>query len=142
LITGFPTESEDDHQDTLSLMEYVEYDFGYMFSYSERPGTLAARKMQDDVPEEVKKRRLQEVVDLQQILSEKRTKRFLGQTVEILIEKESKKSKLHWSGRNSENMVTVFPKENYKPGEFVFVKISDCTTATLIGEAVGYSDMN
>lgn len=142
MISGFPTETEEDHQDTLSLMEYVEYDFGYMFAYSERPGTLAARKMKDDVPEEVKKRRLQEIVDLQQVLSEKRTKRFLGQTVEILIEKESKKSNQHWSGRNSENVVTVFPKGNYKEGDFVMVKVTDCTTATLIGEAVGYSEMN
>lgn len=141
MISGFPTETEEDHQQTLSLMEYVEYDFGYMFAYSERPGTLAARKMTDDVPEPIKKRRLQEIVDLQQILSEKRTKRFLGKTVEILIEKESKKSNQHWSGRNSENMVTVFPKENYKVGDFVFVKVTDCTTATLIGEAVGYSPM-
>ena len=142
MIAGFPTETQEDHQDTLSLMEYVEYDFGYMFAYSERPGTLAARKMEDDVPEEVKKRRLQEIVDLQQILSEKRTKRFLGQTVEILIEKESKKSTQHWSGRNSENVVTVFPKGDYKVGDFVMVKVSDCTTATLIGEAIGYSEMN
>ena len=141
LIAGFPTETEEDHQDTLSLMEYVEYDFGYMFSYSERPGTLAARKMEDDVPEEVKKRRLQEIVDLQQKLSEKRTKRFLGETVEVLIEKESKKSNQHWSGRNSENMVTVFPKGDYKVGDFVMVKVNDCTTATLIGEAVGYTEM-
>ena len=141
MITGFPTETEEDHQDTLSLMEYVEYDFGYMFAYSERPGTLAARKMEDDVPEEVKKRRLQEVVDLQQELSYKRTSRFLNQTVEVLIEKESKKSDAHWSGRNSENVVTVFPKGDYKPGDFVLVKINDCTTATLIGEAVGYSEM-
>jgi tRNA-2-methylthio-N6-dimethylallyladenosine synthase len=141
MITGFPTETEEDHQDTLNLMEYVEYDFGYMFAYSERPGTLAARKMEDDVPEEVKKKRLQEIVDLQQILSEKRTKRFLGKTVEILIEKESKKSNQHWSGRNSENVVTVFPKKHYKPGDFVLVKVNDCTTATLIGEAVGYSEM-
>jgi tRNA-2-methylthio-N6-dimethylallyladenosine synthase len=142
LIAGFPTETEEDHQDTLSLMEYVEYDFGYMFSYSERPGTLAARKMVDDVPEAIKKRRLQEIVDLQQKLSEKRTKRFMGETVEVLIEKESKKSNQHWSGRNSENVVTVFPKGDYKVGDFVMVKISDCTTATLIGEAVGYSEMN
>jgi tRNA-2-methylthio-N6-dimethylallyladenosine synthase len=141
LIAGFPTETEEDHQDTLSLMEYVEYDFGYMFSYSERPGTLAARKMEDDVPEAIKKRRLQEIVDLQQKLSEKRTKRFMGETVEVLIEKESKKSNQHWSGRNSENVVTVFPKGDYKVGDFVMVKISDCTTATLIGEAVGYSPL-
>jgi len=142
MITGFPTETEEDHQDTLSLMEYVEYDFGYMFAYSERPGTLAARKMEDDVPEPVKMRRLQEVVDLQQEISAKRTARFLNQTVEVLIEKESKKSDAHWSGRISENVVTVFPKENYKPGDFVLVKVTDCTTATLIGEAIGYSLMN
>lgn len=141
MITGFPTETEADHQDTLSLMQYVEYDFGYMFAYSERPGTLAARKMEDDVPEAVKMRRLQEVVDLQQELSAKRTARFLHQVVEVLIEKESKKSDAHWSGRNSENVVTVFPKENYKPGDFVLVKVTDCTTATLIGEAIGYSEM-
>ncbi|RAR71562.1 tRNA (N6-isopentenyl adenosine(37)-C2)-methylthiotransferase MiaB [Flavobacterium aciduliphilum] len=141
MIAGFPTETEEDHQDTLSLMEYVEYDFGYMFAYSERPGTLAARKMDDDVPEEVKKSRLQEIVDLQQKLSEKRTARFLGETVEVLIEKESKKSDAHWSGRISENVVTVFPKENYKVGDFVLVKVTDCTTATLIGEAVGFSEM-
>ncbi|RXR20521.1 tRNA (N6-isopentenyl adenosine(37)-C2)-methylthiotransferase MiaB [Flavobacterium amnicola] len=142
MITGFPTETEEDHQDTLSLMEYVQYDFGYMFAYSERPGTLAARKMEDDVPEPVKMRRLQEVVDLQQDISAKRTARFLNQTVEVLIEKESKKSDAHWSGRISENVVTVFPKENYKPGDFVLVKVTDCTSATLIGEAIGYSSMN
>ncbi len=141
MITGFPTETEDDHQDTLSLMKYVKYDFGYMFAYSERPGTLAARKLEDDVPEEIKKRRLQEVVDLQQELSLERTSRFLGKTVEVLIEKASKKSNEHWSGRNSENTVVVFPKENYKPGDFVLVNITNCTTATLIGEAIGYSDM-
>jgi tRNA-2-methylthio-N6-dimethylallyladenosine synthase len=98
--------------------------------------------MVDDVPEAIKKRRLQEIVDLQQKLSEKRTKRFMGETVEVLIEKESKKSNQHWSGRNSENVVTVFPKGDYKVGDFVMVKISDCTTATLIGEAVGFSEMN
>ncbi len=141
MITGFPTETEKDHQDTLSLMEYVNYDFGYMFAYSERPGTLAARKMKDDVPEEVKKRRLQEIVDLQQKIGLKRTQRFLGQTVEVLIEKDSKKSNLHWSGRNSQNTTVVFPKENYKVGDFVLVKVTDCTSATLIGEAVGYSEM-
>ncbi|WP_159800133.1 tRNA (N6-isopentenyl adenosine(37)-C2)-methylthiotransferase MiaB [Flavobacterium sp. MK4S-17] len=142
MITGFPSETEEDHKDTLSLMEYVKYDFGYMFAYSERPGTLAARKMEDDVPEEVKKRRLQEVVDLQQKMAWERTRRFLGQVVEVLIEKESKRSNAHWSGRNSQNTTVVFPKGDYKKGEFVNVKITDCTSATLIGEAVGYSDMN
>lgn len=141
MITGFPTETEDDHQDTLSLMEYVNYDFGYMFAYSERPGTMAARKMEDDVPEEVKKRRLQEIVDLQQHIAMQRTKRFVGQTVEVLIEKDSKKSDLHWSGRNSQNTTVVFPKATYKVGDFVLVKVDDCTSATLIGEAIGYSEM-
>ncbi|WKW46292.1 tRNA (N6-isopentenyl adenosine(37)-C2)-methylthiotransferase MiaB [Myroides sp. JBRI-B21084] len=141
MITGFPTETEEDHKDTLSLMEYVRYDFGYMFAYSERPGTLAARKMEDDVPEAVKKRRLQEIVDLQQRIAMERTKRFVGQTVEVLIEKTSKRSDAHWSGRNSQNTTVVFPKENYNVGDFVMVKIADCTSATLIGEAVGYSDM-
>lgn len=141
IITGFPTETEEDHQDTLSLMEYAQYDFGFMFAYSERPGTLAARKMEDDIPEEVKKRRLQEVIDLQQKLSLQRTQRFIGQTVEVLIEKSSKKSDLHWSGRNSQNTTVVFPKENYKPGDFVLVKVTDCTSTTLIGEAIGYSEM-
>ena len=131
--------AEEDHQDTLSLMEYVKYDFGFMFAYSERPGTLAARKMEDDVPEEVKKRRLNEIIDLQQRIGLERTQRFIGQEVEVLIEKESKRSDAHWSGRNSQNTVVVFPKENYKVGEFVLVKITDCTAATLIGEAVGYS---
>lgn len=141
MITGFPTETEEDHKDTLSLMEYVKYDFGYMFAYSERPGTLAARKMADDVPEAVKKRRLQEVVDLQQKLSLERTQRFVGQVVEVLIEKPSKKSDAHWSGRNSQNTTVVFPKGGYKPGDFVNVLVSECTSATLIGEVIGYSEM-
>jgi tRNA-2-methylthio-N6-dimethylallyladenosine synthase len=141
IITGFPTETEEDHQDTLSLMKYAQYDFGFMFAYSERPGTLAARKMADDIPDEVKKRRLQEVIDVQQELALQRTQRFVGQTVEVLIEKVSKKSDLHWSGRNSQNTTVVFPKEDYKVGDFVLVKVTDCTTSTLIGEAIGYSEM-
>ncbi len=142
MITGFPTETEEDHQDTLSLMEYVKYDFGYMFAYSERPGTLAERKMEDDVPEDVKKRRLTEIVNLQRQHSQHCTEKFLGQTVEILIEKESKKSSEHWSGRNAQSTVAVFPKEHYKVGDFVKVYVEDCTSATLIGKAVGYSDNN
>ena len=141
IIAGFPTETEEDHQDTLSLLEYVKYDFGFMFAYSERPGTLAARKMEDDVPEEVKKRRLNEIIDLQQRIALERTQRFVGQTVEVLVEKDSKRSDKQWSGRNSQSTVVVFPKENYKPGDFVLVKISDCTSGTLIGEAVGYSEI-
>lgn len=140
MIIGFPTETEEDHQDTLSLMEKVKYDFGFMYKYSERPGTLAERKFEDDVPEEIKKRRLTEVVDLQQKHSAFRTTNMIGKTVEVLVERESKKSDAHWSGRIPQNTVAVFPKENYKPGDFVLVKIHDCTTATLIGEAVGYSE--
>ena len=136
MICGFPTETEADHQDTLSLMEYAQYDFGYMFAYSERPGTMAARKLVDDVPLETKKRRLQEVVDLQQKLSLERTQRFVGQIVEVLIEKESKKSAAYWSGRNSQNTTVVFPKEHYKIGDFVQVTIESCTSATLIGKAI------
>ncbi|MAP80495.1 MAG: tRNA (N6-isopentenyl adenosine(37)-C2)-methylthiotransferase MiaB [Aequorivita sp.] len=139
MIIGFPTETEKDHEDTKSLMEYVKYSFGYMYKYSERPGTMAGRKLEDDVPEEVKSRRLTEIVDLQQKHSALRTAEFLGKTVTVLIEKESKKNKNEWSGRTEHNNVAVFPKKNYKPGDFVNVKITDCTTATLIGEAVGYS---
>jgi len=142
MIIGFPTETEQDHQDTLTLMEQVKYGFGYMYKYSERPGTMAARKFEDDVPEAVKKRRLTEIVALQQQHSAYRTKQFLDKTVEILIEKESKKSDKEWSGRTQHNTVAVFPKEHYKVGDFVNVKISDCTTATLIGKAVGYSENN
>ncbi|OMP31640.1 tRNA (N6-isopentenyl adenosine(37)-C2)-methylthiotransferase MiaB [Mangrovimonas sp. DI 80] len=142
MISGFPTETEEDHQDTLSLMEYVKYDFGFMFAYSERPGTLAERKMEDDVPEETKKRRLEEIIVLQQKHALYRTEQHLGKVEEVLIEKESKRSDAHWSGRNSQNTVVVFPKENYKVGDFVNVKITECTSATLIGEAVGYSENN
>lgn len=142
LITGFPTETKEDHQDTLSLMNYVKYSFGYMFAYSERPGTLAERKMDDDVPLEVKKRRLQEIVDLQQEHSLLRTKEYVGKTVEVLIEKESKKSSEHWAGRNEQNTMVVFPKAHYKVGDFVNVRTTSCTSATLIGEAIEYSDNN
>ena len=141
MIAGFPTETEEDHQDTLSLMEYVKYSFGYMYAYSERSGTLAGRKMEDDVLEETKMRRLQEIVDLQRIHSGFRTQEFLGKTVEVLVEKPSKKSANDLSGRNSQSIVVVFPKEHYKIGDFVNVKITNCTSGTLIGEAVGYSEM-
>ncbi|MGV6827771.1 MAG: tRNA (N6-isopentenyl adenosine(37)-C2)-methylthiotransferase MiaB [Flavobacteriales bacterium] len=140
IITGFPTETEEDHQETLSLMEYVKYDYGFMFAYSERPGTLAARKLEDNIPEAVKKRRLSEIVALQRSHCFFRTQQFVGGTFEVLIEKESKKDPQYWSGRTSQNTVAVFPKENYKIGDFVMVKINDCTSATLIGKAVGYSN--
>lgn len=142
MIIGFCGETEEDHQDTLSLMRYVKYDYGYMFSYSERPGTLAAKKMADDVPEEIKKRRLAEVIQLQRKHSLLRTQQHLGKTEEFLIEGVSKKSDLHFKARNSQNTVVVFPKEHYRIGDFVDVKINDCTSATLIGTAVGYSDNN
>ena len=142
MIIGFCSETEEDHQDTLSLMEHIKYDFGYMFTYSERPGTPAAKKIEDDVPEEIKKRRLNEVITLQRKHSALRTQENLGKTMEVLVEGESKKSKLHWKGRNSQNTMVVFPKENYKVGDFVNVKIEECTSATLIGTAIGYSDNN
>ena len=142
MITGFCGETEEDHQDTLSLMEYVKYDFGFMFAYSERPGTPAAKKMPDDIPLDVKKRRLAEIITKQQEHSFYRTKAFLGKTVEVLIEGISKKSDLQFKGRNSQNTVVVFPKEHYKIGDFVNVKVEDCTTATLIGTAVEYSENN
>jgi tRNA-2-methylthio-N6-dimethylallyladenosine synthase len=142
MIAGFPTETEEDHQDTMSLMEYVKYSFGYMYAYSERPGTLAGRKMDDDVPELTKARRLQEIVDLQRQHSAFRTQEFLGKTVEVLIEKESKRSDKEWAGRNSQSIMVVFPKEHYKEGDFVNVQITSCTSGTLIGKAVGLSGMN
>jgi tRNA-2-methylthio-N6-dimethylallyladenosine synthase len=140
MIIGFPTETEQDHQDTLSLMDYVKYDFGFMFMYSERPGTMAARKMEDDVPDAVKKQRLSEIIQRQREHSAYRTKQFLSKTVEVLIEKESKKSAQHWSGRTPQNTVVVFPKEHYQPGDFVMVQIDDCTSATLIGTPLSFSE--
>ena len=142
MISGFPTETEADHQDTLSLMQEVRYAFGYMFAYSERPGTMAERKLEDDIPLDVKKRRLQEVIDLQLAHSLEKAKSFIGQTVEVLVEKESKKSDQEWSGRNSQNIITVFPKMNYNVGDYVNVKVTNATKTTLIGEAVGYSKNN
>ena len=142
MISGFPTETEEDHQDTLAALEYVKYDFGYMYLYSERPGTMAARKLEDDVPMEVKQRRLAEIIALQREHCKYRTEEHLGKIEEVLIEGSSKKSDAHWMGRNSQSTVVVFPKENYKMGDFVNVKIKNCTSATLIGEAIAYSKNN
>ena len=133
MITGFPSETERDHQDTLSLMEEVKYDFGYMFAYSERPGTYAARHFKDDISPKIKQRRLEEIITLQQKHSLERNKSFINKNCEVLIDKESKKSNNFWSGRTTENNVVVFPKYNFKLGDTVNVDISDCTTATLIG---------
>jgi tRNA-2-methylthio-N6-dimethylallyladenosine synthase len=140
MIAGFPTETDQDHQDTLDLMDYVQYDFGFMFAYSERPGTLAARKIEDNVPEETKKKRLSQIIEKQQQHSRIRTEAFLGQTVCVLVEKESKRSQDHWSGRTTQNTVAVFPKKEFKVGDFVEVKINDCTSATLLGEAIELSN--
>ncbi len=134
MMTGFCGETETEHQETLSLMDYVKYDFGFMFAYSERPGTLAAKKMIDDVPQEVKKRRLNEIIQLQQKHGLYRMQQFIGKTVEVLIEGNSKKSDAHWMGRNSQNAVVVFPKTNHENiGDFVNVLVENCTSATLIG---------
>jgi len=136
LIAGFCTETEDDHRDTLSLMEQAQFDFAFMFKYSVRPNTLAARKMTDDVPEKVKTRRLQEIIALQGRLSAESKQRSVGKIYEVLAESVSKKSTAELSGRNSQNMVTVFPKGNHRPGDYVQVQITGCTKATLIGVPV------
>ncbi|CAM1373438.1 tRNA (N6-isopentenyl adenosine(37)-C2)-methylthiotransferase MiaB [Tenacibaculum xiamenense] len=142
MIAGFCGETEEDHKDTLDLMEQVKYSFGFMFAYSERPGTLAAKKMEDDIPLEIKKRRLQEIINLQQDHSLLRAKEHVGKVQEVLIEGTSKKNVNEWKGRNTQNTVVVFPKEHYKMGDFVNVKIEDCTSTTLKGTAVGYSENN
>jgi tRNA-2-methylthio-N6-dimethylallyladenosine synthase len=141
MIAGFPNETEADHKDTLSLMEYVKYDFGFMFMYSERPGTPAAKKLEDNIPQEIKKRRLQEIVAIQQSHGRFNNERYVGKTVEVLIEKESKKSNAPWSGRTQQNTVVVFPKQHYVVGDFVNVKIESCTSATLLGNAIDFGPM-
>ncbi|MBY0536379.1 MAG: tRNA (N6-isopentenyl adenosine(37)-C2)-methylthiotransferase MiaB [Chitinophagaceae bacterium] len=138
IIAGFCTETEEDHQDTLSIMDHSKYDMSYMFFYSERPGTLAQRRYKDDIPDEVKKRRLQEIVDKQGKLSFASNKQDLGKTFKVLIEGNSKKSDKDWMGRNSQNKVIVFSKDetNLKKGDYAFVTVTDCTQATLIGKLV------
>ncbi|MFM9052968.1 MAG: MiaB/RimO family radical SAM methylthiotransferase, partial [Bacteroidota bacterium] len=134
IITGFCGETENEHKDTLHLMEWVGYDYAYMFKYSERPGTLAARKYPDDIPEETKTRRLTEIIDLQNRLSLLSNKKHVGRVHRVLAESTSKRSDAHLSGRNTENKVIVFPKGTVKPGEYVDVMVKDCTSATLIGD--------
>ena len=138
IIAGFCTETEEDHQDTLSVMDYSKYDMSYMFFYSERPGTLAQRRYKDDVPLDVKKRRLQEIIEKQNALSLASYKKDLGKTFKVLIDGDSKRSESDWVGRNSQNKVVIFPKGNHDfiKGNYVNVKISDCTQATLFGEIV------
>lgn len=136
VIAGFCSESEEDHKETLSLMETVKYDFSYMFKYSERPKTMAERKFKDDVTEEDKSRRLTEIIKIQNKHSLDINQRKIGETYEVLIEGVSKRSDEHLFGRTSQNNVAVFPRENHQPGDYVHVKISDCTSATLIGRVV------
>ncbi len=137
MITGFCTETEEEHQETLSMMDYVQFYFAYMFMYSERPGTLAAKRYADDIPEDVKLRRLQEIVAKQQQHSHVRLLALIGTTQKVLIEGFSKKSKNDYAGRSDQNMMVIFPVgENYKPGEYVDVLIERCTTATLMGKVI------
>ena len=136
IIAGFCDEKEEDHKETLSLMEQVGFDYAYMFRYSERPDTLAADRYQDNVPAEVKDRRLREIIDLQQKLSYQSNKKDVGKTFEVLIEGFSKRSDEFFSGRNSQNKMVVFPVTSNKPGEYVRVKINRFTSATLIGETI------
>ncbi len=137
IISGFCTETEEEHQETLSLIDAAQFDFAYMFKYSERPGTLAAKKLEDDVPEDVKGRRLQEIINLQMRLSEESNRRDIGKTFQVLIEGPSKKSPDFLQGRNTQNKVIVFPRENFEKGQYVKVLVQDCTSATLKGVAVG-----
>ncbi len=137
IISGFCTETEEEHQDTLSMIDWAEYSMSYMYKYSERPGTLAARKYTDDIPEEVKKRRLSEIVDLQGEVSKRVLARDLGQTYKVLIEGDSKKSDLDFKGRNSQNKMIIFPKKSgLKPGDYVHVLVESANRATLIGHIV------
>ncbi|HEV7331108.1 MAG TPA: tRNA (N6-isopentenyl adenosine(37)-C2)-methylthiotransferase MiaB [Flavisolibacter sp.] len=138
VIAGFCTETEEEHKETVSMMEYAGYDMSYMFFYSERPGTLAQRRYTDDIPEEVKKRRLQEIVETQNRLSLQSNQKDVGKTFKVLIEGNSRRSDEAWMGRNSQNKVIIFSKGNFnlKPGDYVNVKVNDCSQATLFGEIV------
>jgi tRNA-2-methylthio-N6-dimethylallyladenosine synthase len=134
IIAGFCSETDEDHQETISVMHEVGYDYAYMFKYSERPNTLAAKKFPDDVPEDVKSRRLDEIIALQQELSLKSNKLDIGKEFEVLAEGVSKRSDQQLFGRTSQNKVVVFAREAYNPGDYVKVKIVSCTAATLRGE--------
>ncbi|MBC3541700.1 tRNA (N6-isopentenyl adenosine(37)-C2)-methylthiotransferase MiaB [Rufibacter sediminis] len=136
MIAGFCSETEEEHQDTLSLIDYVQYDYAYMFFYSERPGTLAARKLTDDIPLETKKRRLQEIIDKQRFYSLERNKLDVGKVSKVLVENFSKRSDDMLSGRNDQNKVVIFPKMHFKKGDYVNVLITDCSVGTLFGEPV------
>jgi len=136
MITGFCSETDEEHKDTLSLMDYVQYDYSYMFFYSERPGTLAAKKYEDDISLDVKKARLQEIMAKQHELSLVRNKLDIGKNCKVLIEGLSKKSDQQMQGRNSANKVVIFPAEGLTIGQYVHVHIVDCSAGTLFGEII------
>ncbi len=141
IIAGFCTETEEEHQDTLSLIQWCEFDFSYMYKYSERPNTPAAKKFTDDVPEDIKSRRLQEIIAVQHKMSQEKNARYIGKTVKVLIEGNSKKSDNDWVGRNDQNVVVVFPKETYQKGDLVEVLIERSTTTSIIGKAIGMTEL-
>ncbi len=136
IIAGFCTETEEDHQETLSLIEYVRYDYGYMFAYSERPGTPAAKKLVDDISDEEKQRRLAEIIALQRKISQERNEMSVGTIQKVLIEGDSKRSADFLQGRNDQNKMVILPKGNHQKGDYVNVKITSCSSATLFGEVV------
>ena len=136
IISSFCSETEEEHKDTLSLMDYVKFDYGFMFKYSERPNTKAARKFEDDVPEEIKSRRLTEIIEKQRAHSMMHNQSRVGKTYKVLVEGLSKRSDKYLFGRTTHNSVAVFPKKHHKPGDYVMVKITDCNSATLIGESI------
>jgi tRNA-2-methylthio-N6-dimethylallyladenosine synthase len=136
MITGFCSETEADHRETLSLMDLVNFDYAYMFAYSERPGTLAEKKYADDIPEALKKRRLDEIIKRQRAHGLIRNQRDVGKTYEVLIEGVSKKSDAYLQGRNTANKVIVFPKKDHCKGQYVNVRVEDCTGGTLIGKVI------
>lgn len=141
IIAGFCSETEEEHQDTLSLIEWAGFEFSYMYVYSERPGTPAAKKLADDVPESVKSRRLSEIITLQNAKSREKNAAFIGKVVTVVVENASKKSKDDWMGRNDQNVVTIFPCEHYQKGDIVDVLIERSTTTSIIGKAVGYGSI-
>ena len=140
IITGFCSETEDEHKDTLSLLRSCKFEFSYMYYYSERPGTLAARKYEDDVPEEIKKRRLTEVIEIQHAVAKQKNKEQEGKVHRVLIEMQSKKNQDEWMGRNEQNIKVIFPKEHYQMGDYVDVLIEKSTITSLIGKGITLSN--
>ena len=137
MIAGFCTETEEEHQETISMMHFVRYSMSYMFYYSERPGTLAAKKLVDDIPEEIKKRRLQEIIDTQNQISTEVNAQDKGKIFKVLIEGDSKRSDKEFKGRNSQNKMINFPKkEGLQPGDYTWVKVLETTSASMRGEIV------